>query len=160
MYDSTHLGHARSYVNTDVVRRVLTEFFGYRIQFVLGMTDIDDKIVARARETGEPAVDLARRCEKEFMEDLATLNVLPPTVVTRVTEHIPDILAYIDKIVSNGHGYELEDGVYFDVASLGDRYANRLGPSSARQENAGRGAASPPSRGSRATRRKPRGSSR
>jgi cysteinyl-tRNA synthetase len=137
VYDSTHLGHARSYVNTDIIRRTLTDFFGYRIHFVLGMTDIDDKIVARARETGEPSADLARRCEQEFMEDLATLNVLPPTVITRVTEHIPDILAYVGEIVKNGHGYELEDGVYFDVASLGDRYAHGLGPSSAREVNAG-----------------------
>ena len=139
VYDSTHLGHARSYVNTDIIRRVLTDFFGYRIHFVMGMTDIDDKIVARARETGEPAAELARRFEKEFMEDLVMLNVLPPTVVTRVTEHIPDILAYVEEIVNNGHGYELEDGVYFDVVSLGDRYAQRLGPSSARRMNAGTG---------------------
>ena len=103
------------------------------------MTDIDDKIVARARENREPAAVLARRCEHEFMEDLENLNVLPPSAITRVTEHIPDILDYIDEIISNGHGYEIDDGVYFDVASLGDRYAQNLGPRTARQSNSDQG---------------------
>lgn len=137
VYDSTHLGHARSYVNTDIIRRILTDFFGYKVHFVLGMTDIDDKIVARASELGESPANLARRYESEFMEDLAALNVLEPSVVTRVTEHIPEIINYIGEIMRNGHAYELEDGVYFDVASLGDRYAEKLGPSLARQANAG-----------------------
>ena len=139
VYDSTHLGHARSYVSTDVLRRVLGDVFGYRVHFVLGMTDVDDKIIQRAWDNGEPAATLARRCEAEFMEDLDVLGVLPPCVVTRVTEHIPEIIDYVANIMRNGHAYQLDDGVYFDVASLGERYARELGPAEAREAEAIRG---------------------
>lgn len=103
VYDSAHLGHARTYVCLDVIRRVLTNYFRFDITYALGITDVDDKIIARARERGLrewPEIALmAGEYEKQFMDDMAELGVRPPDVVTRVTDHLPDIIAYIERIV-------------------------------------------------------------
>lgn len=103
VYDSAHLGHARTYVCLDVIRRVLTDYFRFDITYALGITDVDDKIIARARERGLrewPEIALmAREYEKQFMDDMAELGVRPPDAVTRVTDHLPDIIAYIERIV-------------------------------------------------------------
>jgi cysteinyl-tRNA synthetase len=127
VYDSAHLGHARTYVCSDIMRRVLTDYFRVDVNMVLGMTDVDDKIIKRARESDENWLDLARRYEAEFLEDLDTLNVRPPTAITRVTEHIDDIVAYISTIEEKGLAYSANDGVYFDTSSFGNWYG-KLGP--------------------------------
>ena len=137
VYDDTHLGHARSYVSTDVLRRVLTNFFGYNVHFVLGMTDVDDKIIRRSTELGVSAQFLARKHEREFFEDLEALNCEAPNTVTRVTEHMSDIIQYIETILRHGNAYELNDGVYFDVGSLGDQYGKQLGTPDSRRLNGG-----------------------
>ena len=137
VYDDTHLGHARSYVSTDILRRAMTNFFGYNIYYVLGMTDVDDKIVNRSNLLGVSAQYLARKHEREFFEDLEALNCDSPNTITRVTEHISDIIQYIQTIIDNGNAYELEDGIYFDVSSLGDQYGQQLGSPDSRRINGG-----------------------
>ena len=137
VYDDTHLGHARSYVSTDVVRRVMENFFGYHVHYVMGMTDVDDKIVNRSLELGVTASFLARKHEIEFFEDLERLNCCPPNDITRVTEHMSDIVEYIATIMKNNSAYELDDGVYFDVGSLGTQYGAQLGSPDSRRENGG-----------------------
>ncbi|XP_042313925.1 probable cysteine--tRNA ligase, mitochondrial isoform X2 [Sceloporus undulatus] len=123
VYDHAHLGHACSYVRFDIIRRILTQMFGKEVVMVMGITDIDDKIIRRANEIGISPMSLARFYEEDFKQDMAALKVLPPTVYMRVTENIPQIIYFIQKIITSGHGYATSKGnVYFDVRSRGDRY--------------------------------------
>lgn len=103
VYDSAHLGHARTYVSLDVIRRLLVDYFHMDVIYALGITDVDDKIIKRGAAKGlkkwdEMAV-MARQFEDEFMKDMDDLGVRRPDAVTRVTEHIPDIVAYIERIL-------------------------------------------------------------
>lgn len=216
VYDASHMGHARSYISFDILRRVLSDYFGYNIFYVMNITDIDDKIIKRARqnhlyenylkkevpievliedqkkvmsefnETLLKAIDpdkkmmltktldkvqealgvltsavksgdvskireashnflkeakdpiseyldkqlgatvtdnaifelLPRYWEDQFHNDMTALNVLPPDILTRVSEYVPQIIAYIEKIIKNGFAYEANGSVYFDVAGF------------------------------------------
>jgi cysteinyl-tRNA synthetase len=210
------MGHARSYISFDILRRVLADYFGFQLYFVMNITDVDDKIIRRARqnflfdeylkknvalqqlisdvnasmeifhqkveENKDPdkaimmdriikgvedaenglrkAIEVARTdeimkariqlqeaskspvCdwldhqfgatvrdkkifenltkywENEFNDDMETLNVLPPHVLTRVTEYVPEIISFIEKIIANNYGYESNGSVYFDVSKF------------------------------------------
>ncbi|XP_038029294.2 probable cysteine--tRNA ligase, mitochondrial isoform X2 [Anas platyrhynchos] len=123
VYDRAHLGHACSYVRFDIIRRILTHFFETEVIMVMGITDIDDKIIKRANEMNISPVALARIYEEDFKQDMAALKVLPPTVYMRVTENIPQIISFIKTIIANGQAYATSRGnVYFDVKSWGERY--------------------------------------
>lgn len=216
VYDASHMGHARSYISFDILRRVLSDYFGYNVLYVMNITDIDDKIIKRARqnylyekyieekhpldevlddaknvmctfedtvkttndvdkkcmlqkmlhdvekaienlenavklkdenkikeyqelllkETRDPLAEwldknkgatvtehsiftkLSQHWEAEFHKDMDALNVLKPNVLTRVSEYIPEIIAFIKKIVENGVAYESNGSIYFDVAAF------------------------------------------
>ena len=127
-YAPSHLGHARTYVCLDILRRVLEQDAAARSAcpaplFVMNITDVDDKILATANELGQAPIDLARHYEAEFWQDMDALNCLRPHVVTRVTEHVDsDIVPYIERIVDLGMAYETDDGdVYFDVRFFEDK---------------------------------------
>ncbi|NWV79515.1 SYCM protein, partial [Dasyornis broadbenti] len=123
VYDHAHLGHACSYVRFDIIRRIMTRFFGIEVIMVMGITDIDDKIIKRANEKNISPLALARIYEEDFKQDMAALKVLPPTVYMRVTENIPQIISFIKTIIANGQAYATSQGnVYFDVKSWGKRY--------------------------------------
>lgn len=123
VYDHAHLGHACSYVRFDIIRRILTRFFETEVIMVMGITDIDDKIIRRANEMNISPVALARIYEEDFKQDMASLKVLPPTVYMRVTENIPQIISFIKTIIANGQAYATSQGnVYFDVNSWRERY--------------------------------------
>lgn len=95
---------------------------------VMVITDVDDKIIKRSKELNMSPVSLARTYEQEFKHDMRALKVLPPTIYMRVTEHIPEIISFIQRIISNGHGYATTKGnVYFDVQSVGKRYGKFIG---------------------------------
>ncbi|XP_035891839.1 cysteine--tRNA ligase, cytoplasmic [Anopheles stephensi] len=221
VYDASHMGHARSYISFDILRRVLTDYFGYNVLYVMNITDIDDKIIKRARQnylyeqylqqakdmplerllddskevmaafrenvgrttdadkktmmdrmlekltaavdnlslavkqgddgrirqaqdqflqdSKDPLADLLdskqgssvtenaifetlpRYWEDAFHRDMAALNVLQPDVLTRVSEYVPQIVAYIEQIIANGLAYEANGSVYFDVAGFDRR---------------------------------------
>ena len=181
VYDSAHVGHARNYVAFDIVRRVLIDYFGFDILYVMNITDIDDKIILRthfnhlrdmvrtvanadeadqkithARKAAEAVLSepkpeliklldaqkalatatagsafrlapcdiqtdflqLTAAYEAEFFADMSALNVLPPDAVTRVTDYVPEVIAYIQQIMDNGYCYESNGSVYFDTAAF------------------------------------------
>ncbi|MEM2929324.1 MAG: cysteine--tRNA ligase [Thermoproteota archaeon] len=114
VYDVAHLGHARSEIIYDTFRRFL-EYLGYRVIFVRNITDVDDKIINRAIEEGRPASEVALQYTIEYFIDTLRLGIRPPTFNPRVTDHIPDIIAFVKKLVEKGYAYESPDGVYFSV---------------------------------------------
>ncbi|MCD6189015.1 MAG: class I tRNA ligase family protein, partial [Thermococcus sp.] len=114
VYDYTHLGHARTYIAFDVIRRYL-EHKGYTVLMVMNFTDIDDKIIRRANETGEDPKELAEKFLSLFLEDMKALKVKPADIYPRVTEHIQDIIEFVKKLEEKGYAYEGSDGVYFEV---------------------------------------------
>lgn len=115
MYDESHMGHARSYVSFDILKRIMTDYFGYNVKLVMNITDIDDKIIRKAIEENISFEELSRRYETEFFDDMRRLNVSLPESITRVSEFVPEIVAFIEKIIENGYAYESNGSVYFDV---------------------------------------------
>lgn len=119
---AAHLGHARSYVCTDIIRRLLMDYFGFQINFAMGITDIDDKIFAKATAAGLstwPEIEsMVRRLEDEFFEDLDLLGVRRPDAVLRVSEHMPDIVQYVAHLENSGHTYTTAHGVNFDISTV------------------------------------------
>lgn len=123
VYDDAHIGHARTYVSLDILRRIVAFLTRKPVVFAMNITDIDDKILRRASELGEQPLELARRYEKAFFEDMAALGVQPPTTSPRVSEHIGPIIDYIQAIESRGLAYKASDGsgVYMDTRALAAR---------------------------------------
>jgi cysteinyl-tRNA synthetase len=114
-----HVGHVRSAVNFDVLRRWLT-VSGYDVTFIRNVTDIDDKILAKAEAQGRPWFNIAYLMGRELDRALEAINVLPPTYQPAATGHVPEILELIAQLVTRGHAYPAADGsgdVYFDVRS-------------------------------------------
>jgi cysteinyl-tRNA synthetase len=114
VYDSCHIGHARAFVVFDVIVRYF-EAAGMAVTYVRNFTDVDDKIINRANELNMSSLELADIYIKEFKDDMGALHVAPPTVEPRVTEHIPEIVAFIEKLIHKGAAYTIEGDVYFSV---------------------------------------------
>lgn len=119
VYDYSHIGHARTYISFDVIVRYL-KHQGCSVFYLQNITDIDDKIINRAAETGEDPLDLAREFEAKYLEDMETLGVTSVNLYARATEHIPEIIAQIKTLLDKGFAYETENGVYFDESSFPD----------------------------------------
>eukprot|EP01053_Blabericola_migrator_P000052 Blabericola_migrator_1__51@NODE_1011_length_5710_cov_146_189615_g538_i1_p1_GENE_NODE_1011_length_5710_cov_146_189615_g538_i1NODE_1011_length_5710_cov_146_189615_g538_i1_p1_ORF_typecomplete_len646_score137_09tRNAsynt_1e/PF01406_19/4_1e129tRNAsynt_1e/PF01406_19/1_2e02tRNAsynt_1g/PF09334_11/9_3e05tRNAsynt_1g/PF09334_11/5_4e05tRNAsynt_1g/PF09334_11/3e03tRNAsynt_1/PF00133_22/0_7tRNAsynt_1/PF00133_22/5_2e07tRNAsynt_1f/PF01921_18/67tRNAsynt_1f/PF01921_18/0_0017DALR_2/PF09190_11/0_00057tRNAsynt_1d/PF007 len=118
VYDAAHMGHARNYVTFDVLRRIMEDYFGYKVNMCMNITDIDDKIIARAKELDIPFEQLSRFWENDFFVQMKKLRCKIPDVVTRVSEYIPQILTFIAKIMKNGFAYESGGSVYFDTTAF------------------------------------------
>lgn len=115
VYDFAHIGNWRTFVFGDLVRRYL-EFKGYAVQQVMNITDVEDKIIKRVRETRLPLREFTGRFERAFFEDLATMNCLMPHQTPRATQHIPEIIVLIEKLLERGLAYDAPDGsVYFSI---------------------------------------------
>ena len=119
VYDLPHLGNARAVVVFDVLARLLRRLYP-RVTYVRNLTDVDDKINARAAEAGEPIGALTARTTAEFRADMAALGNLPPDLEPAATAHIPDMLALIGRLVASGHAYAAEGHVLFSVASFAE----------------------------------------
>ena len=124
VYSSSHLGHARTYITFDLIRRIIEDYFDRPLIWGMNITDIDDKIIARSN--GSPS--FARHYEREFFADMKRLNVKPPDMKLRVTEVIPNIIEYISDLINAGHAYVKGGDVYFSISSAKD-YA-RMEPAS------------------------------
>lgn len=114
VYDSCHVGHARSLLTFDVIYRYLC-FLGYQVAFVRNFTDLDDKIIQRAKEQGTTSEAIATRYIREFSQDSAALGLLPPTHEPKATEHIPEIISLIRRLEEKGMAYRIDGDVFFPV---------------------------------------------
>jgi cysteinyl-tRNA synthetase len=119
VYDNSHIGHARTYISFDVIARYL-KYRGYSVFYVQNITDIDDKIINRARETGEDTLQLARKFEEKYIEDMKSLGVENVNLYARATEHIEEIITQIETLIDKGFAYETDSGVYFDESRFED----------------------------------------
>ena len=128
VYDSSHLGHARTFLTFDIIRRIF-EYFGYQVFYVMNITDIDDKIIDRVSKLdgltdenyNEKFKQFVSSMENEFWQDMDSLNIKRPMVITRVTEYIDKMIKYIEKLEDDGFAYCSNGSVYFDV----DEYEKR-----------------------------------
>jgi cysteinyl-tRNA synthetase len=119
VYDYCHMGHARSKTAFDVVRRYLM-YRGYKVTFVRNITDIDDKIIARAHENGETVQELTNRFTKYMHEDYDRLGLLRPDFEPKATEHIPGIIAMIEQLIAKDYAYVASNGdVMYSVSKFG-----------------------------------------
>lgn len=114
VYDDAHLGHAKSAVSFDLLRRVLIEL-GYEVKFVRNYTDIDDKILKKMSETGKSLEEITQRYIASYEADMSALNVMQPDIKPKATQCLEVIINYIQKLIDKGVAYELKDGIYFDT---------------------------------------------
>ena len=117
VYDSSHVGHMRAAIVFDVLRRYL-EFRGFTVTHVQNVTDVEDKIIARAQAEGVPAEQITNRYSDEYHRATEALNILPPHVEPRATQHVPEMVEMVRRLIKQGHAYYAEGDVYFDVAAL------------------------------------------
>ena len=119
VYDLAHLGNARPVVVFDVLARLLRRVYPH-VTYARNITDVDDKINARARETGKSIAEITAKTAADFHADMAALNCLPPDIEPRATDHIPQMIALCEKLIASGHAYAAEGHVLFSVGSFAD----------------------------------------
>ncbi|MGC8936585.1 MAG: cysteine--tRNA ligase [Candidatus Methanomethylicaceae archaeon] len=118
VYDLCHIGHARTYINFDVLKRYLISL-GYKVIHVQNFTDIDEKIDNRAKREGLSSKEVAERFIKEYFVDMESLNVMRATKYTRASEYIPKIIEITQKLLELGYAYRQGETIYFDVEAAG-----------------------------------------
>jgi cysteinyl-tRNA synthetase len=114
VYDSLHVGHARSLLTFDIIYRYL-KFLAYRVEFVRNFTDVDDKIIKKANEENVSWQTITDRYIDEFYRDGEALGLLRPAVEPRATLHIPEIIALIQQLETKGLAYHVDGDVYYSV---------------------------------------------
>ncbi len=119
VYDYIHIGNARVFIIFDMIRRYL-KYRGFAVKLVQNFTDIDDKMINRANEQGINVSELAERFIKAYDDDVTALRVRPADVRPRATEHIPQIIALIERLLENGYAYISEGDVYYDTGRFAD----------------------------------------
>ncbi len=121
VYDRAHLGNARPVLVFDVLFRLLRHVYGAQnVTYVRNFTDVDDKIIARAAETGRPIGQITEETTRWYLDDMAALGALEPTEMPRATAYIPEMVAMIDRLIARGHAYAAEGHVLFDVRSYAE----------------------------------------
>ena len=130
VYSYAHIGNFRAYVFMDTIRRVL-EYNGYKLKHVMNITDVghlesdadegEDKMEKAAKRENKNPYEIAKYYEEIFFRDMKRLNIERPGIVARATEHIPEMLEYVKKLIENGYAYETSKGIYFDISKL-DKY--------------------------------------
>ncbi len=117
VYDFSHLGHARTYTAFDMSVKYLRQK-GCDVFYLQNITDIDDKIIGRAKEKNITPKELAQQFEKEYLADMSALGINSVTKYARATEHIPEIISQIERLQKNGFAYKTEDGIYYDISKF------------------------------------------
>jgi len=119
VYDHSHIGHARTYLAYDIIARYIRAK-GYSLFYLMNITDVEDKIIARANATGQDAIRMADAFTREFMRDLEALGITSVNLYAKASEHIPEIIAQISTLIQKGFAYQVEGGVYYDVSKFPD----------------------------------------
>ena len=119
VYDSAHVGHAMSALVFDIIRRYLL-YRGYEVEYVMNFTDVDDKIIDRAKRLGVDPFELAEKYIEEFKHNLSDLNILPATEHPRATQEIDAIIEMVTQLIEKGAAYEVEGDVFFRVETARD----------------------------------------
>ena len=119
VYDYAHIGNARPVVVFDVLYRLLRDQYP-RVTYVRNITDVDDKIIAASKETGGPIDTITQRFAQVYRDDMAALNALPPDVEPRATDHIPQMIAMMEKLIASDHAYAEQQHVLFSVQTMAD----------------------------------------
>ena len=125
VYDLCHIGHARSFVVFDVIRRYL-EFAGYRVTFVKNFTDVDDRIIKRANDEGRPAREVSERYIAQYYADLDAIRVRRGDIEPKATEHVAEMVVLIERLIEGGFAYVIDGDVYFEIARF-PRYGRLSG---------------------------------
>lgn len=119
VYDDAHIGHGRTYISFDTIKRYL-EYKGYSVFYIENITDIDDKIINRSKESGVESSILAKKYEKRFIEDMESLNVHKVNLFAHATDHIAEIINQISRLIDKGFAYITDDGVYYNINKFDD----------------------------------------
>ena len=120
VYDHSHIGHARTYIFFDVVAKYLRHR-GYKLKYLMNITDVDDKIIDRAKREGQSTKDLAKKFEKSFYEDIKSLKIDNVDKFARATDYIKQIVKQVEALAAKGSAYKIEnDGYYFDLSTFPD----------------------------------------
>ena len=116
-YDHCHLGHARCYVVFDVIRKYL-EYKGYEVIYVQNFTDVDDKIINRAKQLGSNVEDVAEKYISEYFAVMGKLNIKEANFYPKTTEHIQEMIKLVEKLIKKGYAYVIDGDVYFEIAKF------------------------------------------
>lgn len=119
VYNYIHIGNARTFLNFDLIRRYLI-WRGFEVTFVQNITDVDDKIINRARDEGTTPDNIAEKYTAAFQEQMAELGLLAPTIAPKATETIAEMIKLVEELQQRGLAYETEDGIYFPVRRFGE----------------------------------------
>jgi cysteinyl-tRNA synthetase len=119
VYDFSHIGHARTYISFDVICKYLKQR-GYRVFYLQNITDIDDKIIKRAKEENVSWKTISRKFENEYFKDMKALKIDSVTKYARATDHIKEIISQVKRLLEKGFGYQITDGIYYDISRFKD----------------------------------------
>jgi len=125
VYDFSHIGHARTYIIFDCLVKYLKQM-GFKVFYLQNITDIDDKIIVRAKEKGVPTKDIAETFAKEYLKNMKSLGIISVTKYARATKYIKEIISQVQRLLEKGYGYRLEQGIYFDISKF-DGYGKLSG---------------------------------
>src|SRR3989304_6951622 len=115
VYDFSHIGHARTYVVFDTIVKFLRQK-GFDVFYLQNITDIDDKIINRAKEINTTPKKLAFEFEKEYLKDMKSLGINSVTKYARATSYIKEIVSQVRRLFEKGYAYQIENGIYYDIS--------------------------------------------
>ncbi len=119
VYEHSHLGHARTYIAFDIIARYL-RYKGYSLFYIMNVTDVDDHIINRAKETGREETELATEYERSFHQDMETLKMDSVNLYPKASEHIAEIIDQIQRLTEKGYAYETPTGIYYNITKFED----------------------------------------
>ena len=119
VYDFSHIGHARTYIIFDCFTRYLKSL-GFKVFYLQNITDLDDKIIARAREKEVSPKDLAEVFTEEYFKNMKSVGITSVTKYAKATNYIKEIISQVERLLGKGYAYEIEDGIYYDISKFKD----------------------------------------